>query len=75
MTDMPPYLRPSAVGRACKMTRKAAKSLLRRAGILEKIGGHWCVGESQLRERLPEVYERVYASIALGPEPTRSAPR
>jgi hypothetical protein len=50
------------------MTRKKARSLLKRAGILEKIGGHWLVGESQLRERLPEVYERVYAHIVLGPE-------
>jgi hypothetical protein len=42
--------------------------MLKRAGILERIGERWCVGESQLRERLPEIYDRLYASIALGPE-------
>lgn len=79
MSEIPPYITPSQVGRACRMTNRKAKSLLRRAGILERIGDRWCVGESQLRERLPEVYDRVYAHIVLRtrtdsnrPEPTRT---
>ncbi len=72
MSEIPPYLTPSQVGNACRMTRRKAKSLLRRAGILERIGERWLVGESQLRERLPEVYDRVYAHIVLR---TRSDPK
>lgn len=47
------------------MSRRKAKGLLRAAGILEQIGERWYVGESRLRERLPDVYDRVYASIVL----------
>ena len=65
MSEVPPYLTPSQVGRACRMSRRKAKSLLRGAGILERIGDRWYVGESRLRERLPDVYDRVYASIVL----------
>lgn len=65
MSEVPPYLTPSQVGRACRMSRRKAKSLLRGAGILERIGDRWYVGESRLRERLPDVYDRVYASIML----------
>lgn len=72
MSQIPPYLTPGEVGKACSMSQRRARSLLHRAGILERIGGHWAVGESQLRERLPEVYDRVYAYIVLGPETTRS---
>lgn len=68
---MPPYLRPSLVGKACNISRKEARGMLRRAGILERLGGHWVVGESRLRERLPEVYDRVYTHITLGPELTQ----
>lgn len=74
MTQVPPYISPGLVGKACGITRKAARSLLRRAGILERIGGRWLVGESQLRERLPEVYERLYTHIILGPETTQTGP-
>lgn len=49
------------------MSRRAAKSLLRGAGILELIGGRWYVGEARLRERLPDVYDRVYAHFLLVP--------
>jgi hypothetical protein len=56
------------------MSRRKTRSLLRRAGILEKIGGQWLVGESQLRERLPEVYERVYAHIILGTQSDPTIP-
>ncbi len=68
MSQLPPYLSPSEVGKACSMSRFRMRSLLKGAGILEKIGGRWLVGESRLRERLPEVYDRIYAHIVLGPE-------
>ncbi len=63
---IPPYLTPGEVGKACQMSRRKAKSMLRAAGILERIGDRWYVGESRLRERLPEVYDRMYAVIVLG---------
>jgi len=49
------------------MSRRKAKSLLRRVGILELIGERWFVSESRLRARLPDVYDRVYESFALAP--------
>lgn len=52
------------------MSRKEAKSLLRRAGLLERIGTHDYVGESKLRDSLREVYDRVYAYVVLGPNGT-----
>lgn len=68
MKQIPPYLTPRQIGEACGMKGRTMRSLLRRADVLEKIGGHWMVGESQLRERLPEVYDRVYAHLVLGSE-------
>lgn len=62
---MPPYLTPAQVGRACRMSRRKAKAFLRNAGILERIGDRWYVGDSRLRERLPDVYDRVYTYIVL----------
>jgi hypothetical protein len=47
------------------MSRRKAKGLLRAAGILEQLGDRWYVGEARLRERLPDVYDRVYAYIVL----------
>lgn len=64
-TRLPPYIEAADVGRACELTTQGAKKLLRRAGIAEKIGHRWVVGESRLRERLPEVYERVYEHMCL----------
>jgi hypothetical protein len=72
VSEVPPYLKPSAVGKACRMSRRQAKAFLKRAGILELIGGHWEVSTSRLREALPGVYDRVYAHIALGSEATQS---
>ena len=58
--NIPPYISPGQVGKACSINRWKAKRLLSRAGILERIGGQWAVGDSRLRERLPEVYDRVF---------------
>jgi hypothetical protein len=67
---VPPYLKPSLVAKACGLSRKEAKSLLRRARLLERIGTHDYVAESKLRDSLPEVYDRVYAHVVLGPNGT-----
>lgn len=67
---IPPYIKPSLISKACGMSRKEAKSLLRRAGLLERIGTHDYVGESKLRDSLREVYDRVYAYVVLGPNGT-----
>jgi hypothetical protein len=60
MSDVPCYIPVSAVAKACKLSHKGARGLLRRAGILMRLGGHDVVGRSQLRERLTEAYEDVY---------------
>ncbi len=50
------------------MSRRSAKSLLRGAGVLERhANGRWYVGEARLRERLPDVYDRVVALLVLAP--------
>ena len=56
------------------MSRRAAKGMLRAAGILELQGnGRWKVGEARLRERLPDVYDRVFEHFELRvSEPARS---
>jgi hypothetical protein len=43
-----------------KGNRWAMLRLIRRAGLAELVGGRWYVGETRLREGLPEVYERVF---------------
>lgn len=67
MTEIPPLLTPSQVGKACNMSRRAAKSMLRGAGILEQIGARWFVGHTRLRERLPDVYDRVFEAFMMPP--------
>lgn len=57
---IPKYIRPSTVGRACRMSQRRARRMLDNAGILERIGRCYVVGESRLHERLPEVYDAVY---------------
>lgn len=54
------------------MSRRKAKSWLRRAGILELHGKHWVVSEARLRDRLPDVYDRVFAVFVLD---TQSSPK
>jgi len=59
LTEIPPLQSPALVGRACNMSRRSAKSLLLAAGVLKLVGARWYVGEARLRERLPDVYDRV----------------
>jgi hypothetical protein len=59
-TELPEHLSPADVGKACNMSRRAAKNLLRAVGILElRDDGRWYVRAEALRERLPDVYARV----------------
>lgn len=39
---------------------RAARRAMQRAGIAEKLGRNWKVGDGRLRELLPDVYDRVY---------------
>lgn len=64
--QLPALLTPAQISKACGMSRRAAKTMLRGAGILERIGERWYVGETRLRERLPDVYDRVYEAIVFG---------
>ena len=68
MSDVPPLLSPAQVGRACRMSRRAAKTMLRGAGVLDRHGnGRWYAGATRLRERLPDVYDRVFEYFEFGP--------
>lgn len=64
---IPPLLSPAQVGKACGISRRAAKRMLRGAGVLEQVGARWYVGEARLRERLPDVYDRVYEHFVMAP--------
>jgi hypothetical protein len=66
MADVPPVLTPLQVAKACKVTKKKARGWLRRAGALEKQGGAFIAHESVVREKLPDVYQRVYAYFVFG---------
>lgn len=67
MPDPPLFVTPAEVGRACDMSRRAAKTMLRGAGIaeLDERNGRWFVRSERLRERLPDVYDRVYEAFVL----------
>lgn len=67
MSGVPPLISPAEVARACRMSRRKAKNLLRAVGILEQVGERWYVGEARLRERLPDVYDRVFEAFAMQP--------
>lgn len=58
--ETPLVVTPAEVARACNMSRRVAKTLLRAAGIAEcGENGRWYVQAEQLRARLPDVYDRV----------------
>lgn len=60
---MPAYLTPAEIAKACGMRTETCREKLARAGILERDGTRrWHVAESRLRERLPDMYERVFAA-------------
>jgi hypothetical protein len=69
---MPPYIRISLVAKACEVPLQTARRMLVRAGITERLGHLLVVGDGRLRERLPEVYERVFSYIALQSEENQS---
>jgi hypothetical protein len=60
---IPAYLTPAQIAEANEMTTEKCRRKLARAGILERDGNHrWHVAESRLRERLPDMFERVFAA-------------
>lgn len=62
---VPPYLTMAEVAIANGMRTERTKRMLQRIGIAEKVGGRWMVGESRLRERMPDLYDRVFARYEL----------
>jgi hypothetical protein len=59
-TVVPSLIRLRQYAEACRITRGVALRRLRAVGILQCIGKRYYVGDSRLRERLPDDYERVY---------------
>lgn len=72
---VPPYVPVSVVAKACGMTHKGARGMLRRAGILMRLGGHDVVGRAILSERLPDAAEDVYRWFAMRPQSDPKEPR
>lgn len=69
---MPPYIGTALVAKACGYTTKGARGFLRRAGVLDRIGSRWLVSEAKLRDRLPDVYERVFSYVEDRDGPSRT---
>ena len=64
---IPPYLTMREIAKACRLPTWKVKRRLLATGIAERHGGPrsgWVVGESRLRERLPEMYDRVWEHFA-----------
>lgn len=60
---IPAYLTPAEIAKANEIPTWKARRKLERAGILERDGkNRWHVAESRLRERLPDMYERVFSA-------------
>jgi hypothetical protein len=74
VTDLPPYLTPAELAPLCSWTRRRTESMLRRAGILERLGGHWVVSSRRLSERLPEIYDRAFQHFVLGARSRHKSP-
>jgi hypothetical protein len=55
------------VAKASACTPRDARNLLRRHGLLVANGRRYAVQRSRLRDRLPDVYEDVFAYYELGP--------
>jgi hypothetical protein len=69
--QVPPYLSPGQIGRACDLSRKSALTELAGAGLVERNNRRRIrISSSRLRERLPDVYDRVYAWFVLRAETT-----
>jgi hypothetical protein len=68
---VPPYLSPSEIGRACDLSRFRALTELKHAGLVECRGGRLRLDASRLRERLPAMYDLVYAAFVLGTKEMR----
>jgi hypothetical protein len=65
--EIPPYFRTRQVAKACGWKTRYTRDYLQQVGILERDGqGHYRVGESALRERLPDIYQRVLAHYEFG---------
>lgn len=62
---VPAYLRVEEIARACGETTRAMRRQLSRAGLLERDGRLYRVGESRLRERLPGVHDRVWNAYTI----------
>lgn len=62
---VPPYLSPGQIGTAVGVSRDSAFTEVRNAGIAEKRGKRWRISATQLRERLPDFYTRVFEYFVL----------
>lgn len=64
MNHVPAYIDMADIAKACPLdysSTVAAKRDMQREGIAVKRGGRWKVSDAMLRERLPDVYDRVYS--------------
>ena len=73
-TEVPPYLSPGQIARACKISRYRAFNELKGAKILEYRSGRWRVSRSRLCERLPEMFDDVVECFEAAAENRVGAP-
>jgi len=73
--NIPAYPLAATVAKANEQSRKSMITKLGAVGILERHGGRWCVSQSRLRERLPDIFDRLYEFERKRQETADNAPR
>ena len=58
--EIPPYLSPTVIATASRVSRTTLMTQLRGLGLLQRMGRLYWVSSTALRERLPDYYERVF---------------
>jgi len=58
---VPAHVTIADFAKACSYSPKMARSILRRAGLLERVDGVWGVSSERLRVALPDAFDDVQA--------------
>jgi hypothetical protein len=68
--EVPPRIKVSVIGKACGMSPRAVRGMLKRAGVLMLDGRRAFAPRTSLRERFPDAFEDVYTFYLREPEPS-----
>lgn len=72
---VPAYPLAALVAKANGESRRSMITKLAGVGILERHGGRWCVAQSRLRDRLPDLFDGLYEHLRKEQETSGSGKR